>query len=70
MRNRNKSEKHSKRKVFSKTIRLRNGRVLRASDYGLTAFVFYVAGSVQLYCNRCDSHIAGSMQLIWQAMCS
>ena len=28
--------------IFSKTIRLRNGRILRAADYGLKAFAFWV----------------------------
>lgn len=30
------------RQVFSKTIRLKNGRILKAEDYGLTAFCFWV----------------------------
>ena len=42
MRKQNPGERPGKRKVFSKTIRLRNGRVLNARDYGLEAFVFYV----------------------------
>ena len=28
--------------VYSKTIRLRNGRVLRSEHYGLKAFAFWV----------------------------
>lgn len=28
--------------IYSKTIRLRNGRVLIAENYGLTAFKFYI----------------------------
>jgi hypothetical protein len=29
------------RLVFSKTIRLKNGRILRAESYGLKAFAFW-----------------------------
>ena len=39
------SEKDNKRKVYSKTITLKNGKRLRASDYGKKAFVFYVEDS-------------------------
>lgn len=34
-------QKPGERLVFTKTIRLKNGRILYAQDYGLSAFSFW-----------------------------